>query len=103
MIYITTYPPSGAHSFNVAWTVPHTLQEHIDILRKRPQGIPKSSRPRYVVMASRTTDTQPLLHDRDCPQVSLVLRGWVWDSHHPVEGYLHSYLVIGASLQKIKL
>jgi hypothetical protein len=32
--YITTYPPSGAHVFNVAWTILYTLQERIRILRK---------------------------------------------------------------------
>jgi hypothetical protein len=44
---------------------------------------------------------QLLPHDRDCPQANLVLRGWVWDSHHPVGGYLPSYLIVGASLQKV--
>jgi hypothetical protein len=44
---------------------------------------------------------QPLPHDRDCPQANLILRGRVWDSHHPVGGYLPSNLVIGASLQKV--
>jgi hypothetical protein len=48
-------------------------------------------------------DTQPLPHDRDYPQASLILRGWVRDSHHPVGGYLPSYLVIGALLQNSKL
>jgi hypothetical protein len=42
MTYITTYPPSGAHEFNVVWTALHTLQECIHILRKRPQDIPMS-------------------------------------------------------------
>jgi hypothetical protein len=32
--YITTYPPSGAHVFNAAWTALHTLQERIHVLRK---------------------------------------------------------------------
>jgi hypothetical protein len=54
-------------------------------------------------MDSRTTDTQPLPHDRDCPQVNIVLKGRVLDSHHPTGGYLPSYLFIGASLQKSKL
>jgi hypothetical protein len=54
-------------------------------------------------MTSRTIDTQSLLHDRDCPQANLILRGWVWGSHHPAGGYLPSYLVIGASLQNSKL
>jgi hypothetical protein len=54
-------------------------------------------------MASHTTDMQPLPHDRDYSQASLVLRGRVQDSHHPVGGYLPSYLVIDASLQNSKL
>jgi hypothetical protein len=41
MTYITTYPPSGAHVFNAAWTALHMLQEHIHILRKWPQDIPR--------------------------------------------------------------
>jgi hypothetical protein len=41
MTYITTYPPSGTHRFNAAWTVLHTLQEHIHVLWKLPQDIPK--------------------------------------------------------------
>jgi hypothetical protein len=32
--YITTYPPSGAHTFNAAWTTLYTLQEHIHVLQK---------------------------------------------------------------------
>jgi hypothetical protein len=36
-----------------------------------------------LVTTSRMTDTQPLPHDRDCPQASLVLSAWVQDSHHP--------------------
>jgi hypothetical protein len=42
MSYITTYPPSGAHAFNAAWTALHMLQERIHALRKSPQGIPRS-------------------------------------------------------------
>jgi hypothetical protein len=42
MTYMTTYPPSGAHAFNAAWTVLHTLQEHIRVLHKWPQDIPRS-------------------------------------------------------------
>jgi hypothetical protein len=42
MSYITTYPPSGAHVFNVVWTVLHMLDEHIDALHKSPQDIPRS-------------------------------------------------------------
>jgi hypothetical protein len=103
MTYITTHLPSGAHVFNAAWIALHTSRERIHVLRKRPQDIPKSPRPRCAVMASRTIDTQPLPHDRDCPQVGLVLRGWVRDSHHPVGGYLPSYLFVGASLQKSNL
>jgi hypothetical protein len=37
------------------------------------------------------------------PQENLILRGRVQDSHHPVGGYLPSYLVVGASLQESKL
>jgi hypothetical protein len=29
--YITTYPPSGAHAFNVAWTTLHMLRERIHV------------------------------------------------------------------------
>jgi hypothetical protein len=54
-------------------------------------------------MTSHTMDTQPLSHDRDCPQVSLVLRWRVQDSHYPAGGYLPSYLDVCASLQKTKL
>jgi hypothetical protein len=75
MTHITTYPPSGAHAFNTAQTALHTLREHIHILRKRPKDIPWPPRPRCTVVASRTTDTQLLPHDRDCPQANLVLRG----------------------------
>jgi hypothetical protein len=42
MTYITTYPTSGAHAFNAAWTALHMLQECIHVLRKGPQDIPKS-------------------------------------------------------------
>jgi hypothetical protein len=45
MTYIITYPPSGAHAFNTAWTVVHTLQEHIHVLRMSPQDIPRSHTP----------------------------------------------------------
>jgi hypothetical protein len=40
--YITTYPTSGAHAFNAAWIVLHTLQERIHVLRKWPQDILRS-------------------------------------------------------------
>jgi hypothetical protein len=90
MTYITTYPPSGTHTFNAAWTTLHMLRECFHVLRKRPQDIPKSPCPMCVVMASRTTNTQPLPHDRNCPQANLILRGWIRDSHHPAEGYLPS-------------
>jgi hypothetical protein len=46
-----------------------------------------STRPGYAVVTSRTMDTQSLPYDRDYPQASLVLRGRVWNSHHPVGGY----------------
>jgi hypothetical protein len=52
-------------------------------------------------MTRRTMDTQPLPHDRECPQASLVLRERVQESHHSAGGYLHSYLGIGALLQEI--
>jgi hypothetical protein len=103
MTYITTYPLSGTHAFNAAWTALHTSQECIHVLRKRPQDIPRSPCPRCAVVTSRMTDTQPLSHDRDYPQANLVMRGRVRDSHHLVGGYLPSYLVVGASLQKSKL
>jgi hypothetical protein len=54
---ITTYPLSGACAFNTAWTKLHTLRERIHVFRKRPQNIPRSPRPRCVVMTSRTIDT----------------------------------------------
>jgi hypothetical protein len=54
-------------------------------------------------MVSHTTNTQPLLYDRDCHQANLILRGQVWDSHHLAGGYLTSYLVVGASLHNSKL
>jgi hypothetical protein len=41
MAYITTYPPSGAHAFNVVWTMLYTLQERIHVLQKWPQDIPR--------------------------------------------------------------
>jgi hypothetical protein len=99
--YITTYPPSSAHVFNTTRTVLHMLRERIHILRKRSQDIPRSSRPRCVIMISRTTDMQSLPHDRDCPQANLILRGQVRDSHHPTGGSLSSYHIVDASLQKI--
>jgi hypothetical protein len=34
MTYITTYPPSGTHTFNAAWTSLYTLLERIHVLRK---------------------------------------------------------------------
>jgi hypothetical protein len=77
MSYITTYPLSGACVFNAARTMMYMLRERIHILSKRPQDISRSPRPRCTVMTSRTTDTQPLPHDRDCPQANLILRGWI--------------------------
>jgi hypothetical protein len=97
----TTYPPSGAHMFNAVWTALHTSRERIHVLRKRPQDIPSFPRPRCTVVASRTTNTQPLPLDRDCPQANLVLRGWVRDSFHSAEGYLPSYHIVGVSLQNV--
>jgi hypothetical protein len=57
--------------------------------------------PRYTVVTHRTMGMQPLTHDMDCSQANLVLRGRIWDSHHLAEGYLPSYLIVGASLQKV--
>jgi hypothetical protein len=74
MTYITTYPLSDVHTFNAAWSVLHTLNERIYVLRKRPQDIPRSPHPRCVVVTSRTIEIQPLPHDRACPQANLVLR-----------------------------
>jgi hypothetical protein len=95
--------PSGALAFNTVWTALHTLRERIHVLRKWPQDIPRSTCPSCTVVTSRMMYTQPLPHDRDCPQTNLVLRGWVWDLPHPVGGYLPSYLFIGVSLQNSKL
>jgi hypothetical protein len=36
MIYITTYPLSGACAFNAIQTALHTLRERIHVLKKRP-------------------------------------------------------------------
>jgi hypothetical protein len=94
MTYITTYPPSDTRVFNAARTMLHTLRERIHVWRKRSQDIPRSPRPRCAIMANRTIDTQPLLHDRDYPQASLVLRGRVRDSYHPAGGYLPSHRCI---------
>jgi hypothetical protein len=66
--------------------------------RRRPQDIPRSPCPRCMVMASCMIDTQSISHDMDCPQASLVLRGRVRNSHHPVRGYLSSYLVVDVML-----
>jgi hypothetical protein len=97
MTYIATYPLSGTCVFNIVRTTMHTLREHIQVLQKRQQDIPRSPRSRCAVVSSRMTDTQPLSHDRDCSQASLVLRGQIRDSYHPAGGYLHSYLIVGAS------
>jgi hypothetical protein len=59
MTYITTYPPSGTHAFNAAWTTLHTLQERIHVLRKWPQDISRSTHPRYALVTRRTTDCSP--------------------------------------------
>jgi hypothetical protein len=48
-------------------------------------------------------ELQPLPHDRDYPQANFTLRQRVWGSHHPARGYLPSYHIVGASLQKSKL
>jgi hypothetical protein len=91
MTYITTYPPSGVRVFNATRTALHTLLERIHVLRKRPQYIFRSPLPRCVVVIRHTTYMQPLPYDRDCPQISLVLRGQIRDSHHLVEGNLPFY------------
>jgi hypothetical protein len=101
--YITTYPPSVIRAFNTTRTTLHMSRKHIHVLRKRSHDIPRSPHPRCTVVTNRTTDMQPLPHNRDCLQANLILRGWVRDSHHLVGGYLPSYLFIGASLQKSKL
>jgi hypothetical protein len=101
--YIATYPPSDAHVFNATWTALHTLQERIHVLRKWPQDVPRSPCLRCAVVASRMTDMQPLPHNRNCPHANLVLRGQVWDSHHPTGWYLPSYLFVGVSIQNSKL
>jgi hypothetical protein len=75
MIYITTYPPSGARVFNDVWTALHTFRECFHVLWKRPQDIHRSPRPRCAIMTSHTINTQPLPHNRDCPQVNLILWG----------------------------
>jgi hypothetical protein len=100
MSYITTYPPSGTHAFNTAWTTLHMLQERIHALQKSPQDIPIPRSPHTIGARSSLIAqwTAALLHDRDCPQANLILRGRDQDSHHPTGGYLPSYLVIGASL-----
>jgi hypothetical protein len=103
MTYITTYPPNGAHAFNVVWTTLQMLQESIHVLRKWPQDISRSPRLRCAVVTRHTMDTQPLPHDRDCSQANLILRGRVQDSHHLARGNLPSYLFIGTSLRKSKL
>jgi hypothetical protein len=104
----------GWHSHASASQSQHThltiVQERIHILRKWPQDIPRSLLAlgmRSWLVTQRTATPhdglQPLPHDRDCPQANPVLRGWVRDSHHPVGGYLPSYLDVGALLQKSKL
>jgi hypothetical protein len=100
--YISIYPPSGSHAFNASWTTLYTLRECIHVLHKQPQDIPSSSCTWCAVVTRRTMDTQPLSHDRDCPQANLVLRGRFQDLHHPAGGYLPSYLDVGVSLQKSK-
>jgi hypothetical protein len=88
MTYITTYPSSGVHGFNSTWQRCIRYENIFTSSRWRLQDIPRSPRPKCTVVVSHMTDTQPLPYDRDCPQASLLLRGWVQDSHHPVGGYL---------------
>jgi hypothetical protein len=71
--------------------------------RSRQQENPTSPHSMFVIMASRTTDMQPLPHDKDCPQARLILREWVCDSHHPTSGNLPSYFIVSVSLQNSKL
>jgi hypothetical protein len=71
--------------------------------RRHPQDISMSPHPRCAVMASRTIDMLLLPHDKECLQANLVLRGWVWDSHHPAGGNLPYYLIVGVSVQNSKL
>jgi hypothetical protein len=99
MTYNITYPRSGTHVFNVVWTALHTLQERIHVLCKWPQDIPRSPRPSCEVVASRTTDTQPLPHDRNYPQANLILRGPVRDSHHLVGG---TYILTFSSVRRYR-
>jgi hypothetical protein len=77
------------------------MYAHLALVATRHSHV--STRPEYALVTSRTMDTQPLQHDRKCPQASLILRGRVRDSHHPVGGYLPSYLVLGVLLQNSKL
>jgi hypothetical protein len=85
---------SGTHMFNVAWTMLHTLQERIHVLKKRPQDITRSPCPTCTFVTSRTTDMQPLPHNRDHPQANLILRGHVQDLHHPTRGYLPYHMCV---------
>jgi hypothetical protein len=91
--------PNGVCAFNVSRTTLHTLRERIHVLRKRLQHIPRFTRLRCAIVASRTTDTQPLPHDRDCPQASLILKGQVRDLHHPAGG---TYLLTFSSVRRYK-
>jgi hypothetical protein len=56
MTYITTYPPSGAHAFNTAWTALHTSKECIRVLWKWSPDIPRSTHSGYTVVTRRMTD-----------------------------------------------
>jgi hypothetical protein len=42
ILELITYPSSGVHTFNAAWTALHTSQRRIHVLCKWPQDIPSS-------------------------------------------------------------
>jgi hypothetical protein len=103
MTYITTYPQVVLVRLTLYGQRCIRYENIFTYCRRHPQDIPRSPRPRCAIMDNRMTDTQPISHDMDCPQASIVSRGMVWDSHHLARGNLPSYLVLGASLQNSKL
>jgi hypothetical protein len=103
MTYITTYPQVVPVHLMLHGQC-YICYENVFIsYRRHRQNIHRFSRPKCTIMVSHMTDMQPLPHDRDCPQASLVLWERVRDSHLPSRGKLPSYLFIGASLQNSKL
>jgi hypothetical protein len=64
--------------------------------RRSPQDIPRPPRLSCVVVASHMIDTQPLPHNRDFPQASIVLRGHVRDSYHPMGGNTIEIVVVAS-------